>query len=103
MSRGPQVLPPPALPPPDGFAARPVVHPLLARNNTLFPLSLTPRTFPRRQRAFPLFLVPYSCSLRTYSSNVDDDGGKMQVNFKMKKKIRAFKNWVRQLTREKEA
>ena len=34
---------------------------------------------------------------------VDNNGGKTQVNFKMKKKIRAFKNWVRQLTREKEA
>ena len=29
--------------------------------------------------------------------------GKTQVNFKMKKKFRAFKNWVRQLTQEKEA
>ena len=32
----------------------------------------------------------------------DNNGGKMQLNFKMKKKIREFKNWMRQLTRDKE-
>jgi len=61
MSRGPQVLPQPAPPPPERIAARPVVHPLPARHNTLFSLSLTPRTFPRRFLAFPLF--PYSLFL----------------------------------------
>jgi len=33
---------------------------------------------------------------------VDNNGGKMQLNFKTKKKIREFKNWMRQLTRDKE-
>ena len=76
QSRGPQLL----RSPPDGIAARPVVHPLIVKSNNqvsqtrrrtqrriFFQRSLTPRTFPRRRRAFPLFLVriPHSYSLRT--------------------------------------
>ena len=35
-------------------------------------------------------------------NNGGNNGGKMQLNFRTKKKIRRFKNWMRQLLRDEE-